>query len=89
MSLDMQKTLTFDEHLAAFRKAHPGIEAAEVYVTDLNGVARGKLMVAAKEGRAIPLGDTMPLDTQFATTGAARRHLERDGAPGSWHIDDL
>jgi hypothetical protein len=33
--------MSFTEHLAAFRAAHPEIEVAEVYVSDLNGVARG------------------------------------------------
>jgi glutamine synthetase len=38
--------MSFTEHLAAFRAAHPEIEVAEVYVSDLNGVARGKLVPA-------------------------------------------
>lgn len=63
MSLDMQKTLTFDDHLAAFRKAHPGIEAAEVYVTDLNGVARGKLIPAAMLGKLSGGGMKLPVST--------------------------
>lgn len=36
--------MSFAAHLARFRKGHPAIEVAEVYVTDLNGVARGKLV---------------------------------------------
>lgn len=36
--------MTFAAHLARFRKAHPEIEVAELYVSDLNGVARGKLV---------------------------------------------
>ena len=31
--------MSFAEHLAAFRAAHPDTEVAEVYISDLNGVA--------------------------------------------------
>lgn len=36
--------MSFVAHLARFRTEFPDIEAAEVYVSDLNGVARGKLI---------------------------------------------
>lgn len=36
--------MTFAAHLARFCERHPEIEVAEVYVSDLNGVARGKLV---------------------------------------------
>lgn len=36
--------MSFAAHLAEFRRAHPEIEVAELYVSDLNGVARGKLV---------------------------------------------
>jgi glutamine synthetase len=36
--------MSFAEHLSRFRQRHPDIEVAEVYVSDLNGVARGKLI---------------------------------------------
>jgi glutamine synthetase len=38
--------MSFTEHLAAFRAGHPDTEVAEVYISDLNGVARGKLVPA-------------------------------------------
>jgi glutamine synthetase len=36
--------MSFAKHLAKFRQRHPDIEVAEVFVSDLNGVARGKLI---------------------------------------------
>ena len=38
--------MSYAEHLAAFQARHPDIEVAEVYISDLNGVARGKLVPA-------------------------------------------
>ena len=36
--------MNFVEQLAAFRAEFPQVEVAEVYVTDLNGIPRGKLV---------------------------------------------
>jgi len=36
--------MSFADHLSRFRASHPEIEVAEVYISDLNGVARGKLI---------------------------------------------
>ena len=36
--------MSFAAHLARFREAHAEVEVAEVYVSDLNGIARGKLV---------------------------------------------
>ena len=36
--------MTFEQELAAFRAANPGTSAAEVFVIDLNGTPRGKLV---------------------------------------------
>ena len=48
------------EEVDAFLMAHPGLEAAEAFVTDPTGIARGKLLRAAdlakmyQEGRPLP-----------------------------------
>ena len=61
--------MSFAEHLAAFRARHPEIEVADVYMTDLNGVARGKLVPAGlldkladggRERRVLLLGSRLP-----------------------------
>ena len=49
--------MSFTEHLAAFRAAHPEIEVAEVYVSDLNGVARGKLVPAEMLEKLMEAGE--------------------------------
>ncbi len=63
MSFDRTETRNFDDCLAAFRRAHPAIEAAEVYVTDLNGVARGKLIPAEMLGKLTTGGMKIPVST--------------------------
>lgn len=55
--------MAFLDHLSAFRAAHPNIETAEVYVTDLNGVARGKLVPAAMLDKLDGSGMKMPTST--------------------------
>lgn len=57
MSLELVETL------AAFRKAHPEIETAEVFITDLNGVARGKLVPIDMLGKIGNGGMRMPTST--------------------------
>ena len=39
--------MNFADRLAAFRARHPDMAVADVYMTDLNGIARGKLVPAA------------------------------------------
>ncbi len=53
----------FAEHLAAFRARHPEIEVADVYMTDLNGVARGKLVPADMLDKLADGGMKMPVST--------------------------
>ena len=36
--------MTFDEELTAFRAAHPEVESIELFMIDLNGIQRGKLV---------------------------------------------
>ncbi|MHA1529133.1 MAG: glutamine synthetase family protein [Alphaproteobacteria bacterium] len=55
--------MSFAEHLAAFRAAHPDTEVAEVYITDLNGVARGKLVPAGMLDKVGGGGMKMPVST--------------------------
>ena len=55
--------MSYAEQLAAFRAAHQDIETAEVYVTDLNGVARGKLVLAAMLEKLSGGGMKMPTST--------------------------
>lgn len=51
------------EAVAAFRAAHPDIATAEVFVADLNGVARGKLMPVDGLEKLAKGGVRMPLST--------------------------
>jgi glutamine synthetase len=53
--------MSFAEHLAAFRARHPDIEVAEVYVSDLNGVARGKLIPFDMLGKLTDGGMKLPV----------------------------
>lgn len=53
----------FAERLAAVRAALPGLEWAEVFVTDLNGVPRGKLVPAALLDKVGKAGVRMPVST--------------------------
>ncbi|MGF1503250.1 MAG: glutamine synthetase family protein [Paracoccaceae bacterium] len=47
--------------VAAFRTAYPEIEAVEVFVTDLNGIARGKLLPAEQIAKAVEGRVRMPI----------------------------
>jgi len=55
--------MSFAEHLAAFRARHPDMEVADVYITDLNGVARGKLVPAGMLDKLAGGGMKMPVST--------------------------
>ncbi len=55
--------LSFAEHLAAFRARHPEVEVADVYMTDFNGVARGKLLPAGMLDKLAGGGMKMPVST--------------------------
>jgi glutamine synthetase len=53
----------FADELAAFRAAHPGIGVAEVFVIDLNGTARGKLVPIETLGKLAKGTMKMPSST--------------------------
>jgi len=55
--------MSFAAELAAFRAAHPGIEAADAFILDLNGLARGKRMPAAHLDKLAAGGVRMPVST--------------------------
>lgn len=55
--------MNFAEHLAAFRAEFPQVEVAEVYVTDLNGVPRGKLVPIDMLEKLNEGGMKMPIST--------------------------
>ncbi|MDT8344455.1 MAG: glutamine synthetase family protein [Thermohalobaculum sp.] len=55
--------MTFAEHLAAFRAEFPQIEVAEVYVTDLNGIPRGKLVPIDMLEKLADGGMKLPIST--------------------------
>jgi glutamine synthetase len=55
--------MSFTEHLAAFRAAYPDTEVAEVYISDLNGVARGKLVPADMLEKMAGGGMKLPVST--------------------------
>ena len=55
--------MSFAGHLAAFRARHPEIEVADVYLADLNGVARGKLVPAGMLDKLANGGMKMPVST--------------------------
>ncbi len=79
--------MSFAEHLAAFRARHPEIEVADVYITDLNGVARGKLVPAGMLDKLGDGGMKMPVSTlgldifgdDVAETGIAIETGDPDG----------
>jgi glutamine synthetase len=86
------KRMSFAEHLAVFRDAHPDIEVAEVYISDLNGVARGKLVPAemldklcmsnGAGGMKLPVS-TLGLDIFGADVAEAGIALETGDPDGS------
>ena len=53
----------FSDALETFRARHPEVEAVEVFVTDLNGLARGKLMPASALDKIGAGGLRMPVST--------------------------
>ena len=55
--------MSFAEDLAALRAAHPGIEAADAFITDLNGIARGKRMPADHLDKLAAGSVKMPVST--------------------------
>jgi glutamine synthetase len=55
--------MSFAGHLAAFRARHPDMEVADVYITDLNGVARGKLVPAGMLDKVSDGAMKMPVST--------------------------
>jgi glutamine synthetase len=55
--------MSFAEHLATFRAKHPDTEVAEVYISDLNGVARGKLVPADMLEKMAGGGMKLPVST--------------------------
>jgi glutamine synthetase len=55
--------MSFAAHLAAFRERHPDIEVAEVYISDLNGVVRGKLVPAEMLAKVTEGGMKLPIST--------------------------
>ena len=55
--------MSFAKHLAAFRTRHPDIEVAEVYISDLNGVARGKLVPVDMLAKVTEGGMKLPIST--------------------------
>ncbi len=58
---DVRQDPAFPEQLAAFRARHPEVEVADVYVSDLNGVARGKLVPAGMLDKLAGGGMKMPV----------------------------
>lgn len=55
--------MSFADRLAEFRAGHPEIEVAEVFVTDLNGLPRGKLVPADTLDKLATGGMKMPVST--------------------------
>jgi len=51
------------ERVEAFRAAHREVETVEVFVTDLNGLARGKLIPAEMLAKLVKGGMRMPVST--------------------------
>ncbi|MEM6974627.1 MAG: glutamine synthetase family protein [Pseudomonadota bacterium] len=77
----------FDTRLGEVRAANPDAEAAEIYVTDLNGTARGKLMpieMLAKLGQGrmrLPIS-SLALDIFSTDVAEAAIALERGDPDG-------
>lgn len=87
--------MSFADEVAAFRAAHPGIDAVEVFIVDLNGILRGKrvpidrLAKAGEGGLRLPVS-TLGLDifgTDVPENGIAIETGDPDGimvpVPGS------
>jgi glutamine synthetase len=55
--------MSFAEHLATFRAGYPEIGDAEVYLADINGVARGKLVPIDMLGKLADGGMKMPVSS--------------------------
>ncbi|HUF55037.1 MAG TPA: glutamine synthetase family protein [Thermohalobaculum sp.] len=55
--------MSFVDTLAGFRELHPDAQAAEVFVTDLNGIARGKLVPVAMLDKLADGAMRLPLST--------------------------
>jgi len=55
--------MSFAKTLAAFRARHPDIAVAEVYLADLNGLARGKLVPIEALDKLASGGMKMPVST--------------------------
>lgn len=79
--------MSFADELAAFRAAHPHIDQAEVFVIDLNGIARGKLIpldaLGKIENGGLKLPSATPLLDVFSEdvyeTGLAIQTGDPDG----------
>ncbi|MEM6904723.1 MAG: glutamine synthetase, partial [Pseudomonadota bacterium] len=80
-------TETFADELAHFRRDNPRVEAAEVFVIDTNGIARGKLIPAemldklAEGGMRLPTS-TLALDIFGSDTEEAGVAIERGDPDG-------
>lgn len=79
--------MSFKDDLAAFRAAHPEIETAELFMIDLNGIQRGKLVPMAAldklaEGKMRMPPSTIALDLFSADTEGMGLAIER-GDPDS------
>ncbi|MEM9736001.1 MAG: glutamine synthetase family protein [Pseudomonadota bacterium] len=80
-------TETFADELAHFRRDNPRVEAAEVFVIDTNGIARGKLIPAEMldklaEGRMRLPTSTLALDIFGSDTEEAGVAIERGDPDG-------
>ena len=84
--------MSFAEHLAAFRARYPEIEVADVYISDLNGVARGKLVPAGMLDKLADGGMKLPVSTlgldifgaDVAEAGIAIERGDPDGVNRVW-----
>ncbi|MEL6477519.1 MAG: glutamine synthetase family protein [Pseudomonadota bacterium] len=55
--------MSFEQELAAFRSGHPEIETIELFMVDLNGIQRGKLLPAAALDKLVKGTMRMPPST--------------------------
>lgn len=55
--------MSFADEIAAFRAAHPEIESVDAFITDLNGLARGKRMPVAQLDKLAKGGVKMPVSS--------------------------